>query len=44
MVAHNPTDKALEVTLTGSAEFPGVVGLNKTVTVPAGTSATVALD
>jgi len=41
VVFHNPTDKPLEVVLTGTEGFPGVAGLRKTVNVPGRSSVTV---
>jgi hypothetical protein len=41
VVVHNPTDKSIETTLTGSPEFPGVADMTKTLLVPAKSSISV---
>ena len=41
VVVHNPTNKPIEATLTGSREFPGVAGMTKTVSAPARSSISV---
>lgn len=41
VIVHNPTDKTIETTLTGSPEFPGVAGMTKTVSVPAKSSVSI---
>lgn len=43
VTVHNPTEEALEVTLSGSGEFPGVAGLKKTLLVSARSSQNVAV-
>ena len=41
VVVHNPTDKPIETTLTGSPEFPAVARLAKTVSIPAMSSISI---
>ncbi|MBU4211945.1 MAG: hypothetical protein KKD33_05110, partial [Verrucomicrobia bacterium] len=43
VTVHNPTDKAIETTLTGSPEFPGVAGVTKPVSVPAKSSISISV-
>ncbi|MBU4212166.1 MAG: hypothetical protein KKD33_06245, partial [Verrucomicrobia bacterium] len=43
VTVHNPTDKAMETTLAGSPEFPGVAGVTKPVSVPAKSSISISV-